>query len=144
MTSSFLWLRVVPSSGYRFSCNRRTMLLLLEWAVLAVWLVACINVVGILLARAISRRRETAIRSALGAGRWQLLNQFFAESAVLAGIAAAIGLLMCFISTNVIRSYLGSKLPFADHIEVNLPVLTLILLMSLASTFVFSMWPAII
>jgi predicted permease len=124
--------------------NLRTMLLLLECAVLAVWLVACINVVGILLARAISRRRETAIRSALGAGRWQLLNQFFAESAVLAGIAAAIGLLMCFISTNVIRSYLGSKLPFADHIEVNLPVLTLILLMSLASTFVFSMWPAII
>lgn len=121
----------------------RKMLLLLEGAVLAVWLVACINVVGILLARAISRRRETAIRSALGAGRWQLLNQFFAESAVLAGIAAAIGLLLCFISTRVIRSYLGSQLPFADNIEVNLPVLALILLMSLASSVVFSMWPAI-
>lgn len=124
--------------------NVRTMLLLLECAVLAVWLVACINVIGILLARAISRRRETAIRSALGAGRWQLLNQFFAESAVLAGIAAVIGLLLCFISTSVIRLYLGSKLPFADNIVVNLPVLALILIMSLASTFVFSMWPAII
>jgi len=121
----------------------RTMLLLLECAVLAVWLVACINVVGILLARATNRRRETAIRCALGAGRWQLLNQFFAESAVLAGIAAAIGLLLCFISTSVIRSYLGSKLPFADNIEVNLPVLALILLMSLASTVVFGMWPAL-
>ncbi len=122
----------------------RTMLLLLEAAVVAVWLVACINVIGILLARATSRRRETAIRCALGAGRWQLLNQFFAESAVLAGIAAAIGLVLCFISTSVIRSYLASKLPFADNIEVNLPVLALILLMSLASTFVFGMWPAII
>ena len=92
----------------------RRMLLLLEGAVLAVWLVACINVVGILLARATTRRRETAIRCALGAGRWQLMNQFFAESAVLAAIAAAIGLLLCFISTRVIRSYLGSKLPFAS------------------------------
>ena len=123
--------------------NMRKMLLLLEGAVLAVWLVACINVVGILLARAMSRRRETAIRCALGAGRLQLLNQFFAESAVLAGIAAAIGLLLCFISTRVIRSYLGSQLPFADNIEVNLPVLALVLLMSLASTVVFSLWPAI-
>lgn len=132
--------------NYRESAtgNVRTMLLLLECAVLAVWLVACINVVGILLARAISRRRETAIRSALGAGRWQLLNQFFAESAVLAGIAAAIGLVLCFISTSIIRSYLGSKLPFADNIVVNLPVLALILFMSLASTLVFSVWPAII
>ena len=121
----------------------RTMLPLLECAVLAVWLVACINVVGILLARAISRRRETAIRSALGAGRRQLLSQFFAESAVLAGIAAAVGLLLCFISTSVIRAYLGSKLPFADNIKVNLPVLALILLMSLVSTLVFGMWPAI-
>jgi predicted permease len=124
--------------------NLRKMLLLLEGAVLAVWLVACINVVGILLARAMSRRRETAIRCALGAGRLQLLNQFFAESAVIAGIAAGIGLLLCFISTRVIRSYLGAQLPFADHIDVNLPVLVLILLMSLASTVVFSMWPAII
>jgi predicted permease len=124
--------------------NMRRMLLLLEGAVLAVWLVACINVVGILLARATSRRRETAIRCALGAGRWQLLNQFFAESAVLAGIAAAIGLALCYISTRIIRSYLGSQLPFADSIDVNLPVLALILLMSLASTLVFGMWPAII
>ena len=122
----------------------RRMLLLLECAVVAVWLVACINVIGILLARATSRRRETAIRCALGAGRWQLLNQFFAESAVLAGIAAAVGLILCFITTTVIRSYLGAKLPFAENIEVNLPVLALILLMSLASTVVFSMWPAII
>ena len=123
--------------------NVRTMLLLLEGAVLAVWLVACINVVGILLARATSRRRETAIRCALGAGRLQLLNQFFAESAILAGIAATIGLLLCFISTRVIRAYLGAKLPFADSIEVNLPVLALILLMSLASTLFFGMWPAL-
>ncbi|HEU4766148.1 MAG TPA: ABC transporter permease, partial [Pyrinomonadaceae bacterium] len=121
----------------------RTMLLLLEAAVFAVWLVACINVVGILLARATSRRRETAIRCALGAGRWQLLNQYFAESAVLAGIAAAFGLLLCFIATTVMRTYLGAKLSFADNIEVNLPVLALILLMSLASTVVFGMWPAI-
>ncbi len=121
----------------------RKILLLLEAAVFAVWLVACINIVGILLARATSRRRETAIRCALGAGRWQLLNQYFAESAVLAGIAATFGLLLCFISTSVIRSYLGSKLPFADNIEVNLPVLALILLMSLASTLVFGMLPAI-
>lgn len=121
---------------------RRT-LLLLEGAVLAVWLVACINVVGILLARATSRRRETAIRCALGAGRRQLLNQFFAESTVLAGLAALLGLVLCFVSTRVIRSYLGSELPFANSIEVNLPVLGLIVLMSLVSTVLFGMWPAI-
>ncbi len=132
--------------GYRESVTGdvRTMLLLLGGAVLAVWLVACINVVGILLARATNRRRETAIRCALGAGRSQLLNQFFAESAVLAGSAAAFGLLLCFISTRVVRSYLGSQLPFADSIDVNLPVLGLILLMSLVSTLIFGMWPSLV
>lgn len=121
----------------------RTSLLCLEAAVLAVWLIACINIVSLLLARTTSRRRETAIRCALGASQSHLLRQFFAESAVLGGVAGLLGLLLCYGVLWVLRFYLQYKLPFADSIHVNLPVMGAILLMSLISTLLVGLWPAL-
>jgi putative ABC transport system permease protein len=121
----------------------RTVLFSLEAAVLAIWLIACVNVVGLLLARATSRRREIAIRCAIGSNRWQLLRQFFAESALLSGLAGMLGLWLSFGATHILRAYLGASLPFVHTIGINLPVIGVILLLSMISTLLFGMWPAL-
>ncbi len=94
----------------------RTPLLVLLGAVGMVLLTACANVANLLLARAVARRRDVAVRMALGAGRGRLIRQYLAESLVLAVSGGLIGLAIGRWATNLLLRLAGTQIPRAWEI----------------------------
>jgi predicted permease len=86
----------IEIAEYQHSLNQQTRkpLMLLYAVVFGIWLLACLNVTSLMLARAVSRTREQAVRAALGASRARLLQQTIVESLMLSGVGAALGLLL--------------------------------------------------
>jgi predicted permease len=100
----------------------RPMLLVLLGAVACVLLIACVNVTNLLLARAVSRRREVAVRVAVGASRGQILKQFLIESSILSFGGAALGLAMASLTTDFLIQMAGA-IPRIEDVHVNATVL---------------------
>ena len=101
----------------------RTALLTLMAAVGMLLLVACANVAGLLLARTSARRKELAVRTALGSGRGRLVQQFLAESFVLSFVAGALGILIAAAAVKILPRILPTNLPRQDGIVINPSVL---------------------
>ena len=101
----------------------RTALLTLLGAVGLLLLVACANVAGLLLARTSARRKELAVRTALGAGRGRLIQQFLAESFSLSLAGGALGILIAASAVRLLPAILPSNLPRQEGIAVNTSVL---------------------
>jgi putative ABC transport system permease protein len=122
--------------------NVRPALLMLSGAVVLVLLIACANVANLLLARAVDRQKEIAVRSALGAGRARLLRQLIVESIVLACVGGMGGMLVATWGVSLLAQ-LTTGLPRANAIEVDRSVLGFALAISVVTGLVFGIAPAI-
>jgi predicted permease len=88
------WTAAVWLLSTRFAAGPRPVLVALEWAVAFVLLIACANVANLLLAISAARRKELAVRQALGASRWHIVRDLGSETVILAAAAAGAGLLL--------------------------------------------------
>ncbi|HKX27316.1 MAG TPA: ABC transporter permease, partial [Blastocatellia bacterium] len=121
----------------------RRSLLIFAGAVIFVLLIACSNVANLLLARASARRKELAIRAALGAGRWRLIRQLLCESLLLALIAGGAGLLVALWTVEALKKMNPGTLPRLDELSVDGRVLAFGLLISFLAGLLCGLFPAL-
>jgi hypothetical protein len=122
--------------------NLRTSLMLLFAAVLALLLVACLNVAGVLVGRGLAREREMAMRIALGATRLRVVRLVLSESATLAAIGAAGGLLVATGALRIMEALRPVDLPPGTRLVVDWPVLLFTMAATAITALLFGLWPA--
>ena len=108
-----------------------------------VLLIACANVASFLLARATGRIREMAVRSALGARRWRLIQQMLVESALLSGIAGLLGLILAYWAAPLLLALKPASLPITLRLPVDWRVLAFTMIVSLICGVAFGLTPAL-
>jgi putative ABC transport system permease protein len=122
-------------------------LLLLQTAVGFVWLITCANIGNLLLARSSGRRREFALRAALGAARGQVIRQLLIESSLLAASGAALGLALANLSLGSLNATLpanvGRALRGAEALAIDQRVLAFTAGLSLLAVLLFGLTPAV-
>jgi predicted permease len=116
---------------------------LLEAAVLCVLLIACANVANLLMAKARSRRREMAVRSAVGAARGRLLAQCLVESSLLSLLGAIAGVALAVPMISVARQFGPASLPQLQDVTLNPVALAFTLGLSVITTLSFGLIPAL-
>src|SRR6267378_1569537 len=126
--------------------NVRTAVLFLMGVVGFVLLIACANVAGLFLARSAARQNEFAVRAALGASRWRLMQQLLGEGFLLALLGGIFGMLLAVVVLKFLRASLNfdpQTTWFAGKIEVNGTVLLFTLGVSCLTVLLFGLMPAL-
>lgn len=123
--------------------NVRTMLLVLLGAVGLVLLVACVNVAGLLLVRALGRRRELAVRIALGASGGRVVLEQVVQSLVLAGAGGIAGLLLSVAIVRALVALAPASMPHIQQAGLDGRVLAFTAIIAVVTALVFGAWPAL-
>lgn len=118
-------------------------LMLLEAASALVLLVACVNLANVTLSRTTARRREMALRAALGAGRGRLIRQLLTESVLLAVLGGALGIALAVVVTRLLLAVEPAALPGTFEVRPDLTVLLFGLVISVATGIGFGLLPAV-
>lgn len=135
-------LRTVALRDYEVG-SRRAQLLLLLGATGLVLLVACANVAHLLLARGEQRRREMAIRTAIGAPRGRLVRQALVESVLLAAVGTALGLALAVLLRPRLLELSPLSLQQREAVTFDGVVLAVVVLAALGTGLLFGLWPAL-
>lgn len=112
-------------------------------AVISLMLIACVNLANAQLGRAVSREREAAVRSALGAGNWQLMWSSLSESVVLAIVGGTAGVLLGFNALALFGRYAPIDLPRMTEVHPNYTVLFFALFLIIGAALFFGIAPAL-
>jgi predicted permease len=120
-----------------------TALWVLLAAVSAVLLIGCANLANLQLARAVGRERELAVRAALGAGRGRMLWTMLSESVILAVAGGALGILLAFAAIPALVASAPAAVPRLDQAQMSWPVLLLAVALSVVTTLISGMLPAL-
>src|SRR5205085_7734245 len=121
----------------------RPALLVLLGAVAFVLLIACANVANLVLAKTLMRRKEIAIRTALGASRLIVLRQILAETVLLSVVGGALGLFLARFGITLIVKVLGNRIPPFMQITLDVPVLAFTLLLSVVAGVLAGLIPSV-
>jgi putative ABC transport system permease protein len=120
----------------------RSLLAVLLAAIACVFLIACANVANLQLARGLARRKELAVRAALGASRWDLARQMLMESGVVALLGGICAVLIALWSLDTIHTLVPPNVPRFQETNIDAVVLGITTIISVLAGLLVGMWPA--
>lgn len=131
-----------PYADSLLKVDMRKALLALFGASGLLWMIGCVNVTSLMMARANARQREIAVRKALGASRWQIVRQLLIEGTLLSGTASLMGLGLGMAMLQLFKHALQTQFSLHDRLAPNLGVAVALLGFTLIGGLLISAWPA--